>query len=165
MRQEEIPNPESATLIHSRCNDRRLSPLVRIQPEHLVSIGPAPTNEDTETALVQAQLATQLLQGSSVAASAEPLQPEATEVASVEAPPLREGQPSLEQLMARVQAYGIARERYQAYADRRWGRGWKINPHGRARAWDELERYRNDPQGYLDKIESELQLASRGRAS
>ena len=122
-------------------------------------------NEDAETALVQAQLATQVLQGSSVAASAEPLQPEATEVASVEAPPLREGHPSLEQLMARVQAYRIAPERYQTYADRRWGRGWKINPHGRARAWDELERYRNDPQGYLDKIESELHLASRGMAS
>ena len=27
--------------------------------------------------------------------------------------------------------------------------------HGRTRAWNELERYRNDPQGYLDKIESE----------
>ncbi len=89
----------------------------------------------------------------------------ATEAASAEAPPLREGRPSFEQLMARVQAYGIASERYQTYADRRWGRGWKINPNGRARAWDELERYGNDPQGYLDKIESELQLASRGRAS
>src|SRR5574338_37272 len=122
-------------------------------------------NEDAETALVQAQLATQVLQGSSVAASAEPLQPEATEVASVEAPLLYEGHPSLEQLMARVQAYRIAPERYQTYADRRWGRGWKINPHGRARAWDELERYRHDPPGYLDKIESELQLSSRGRAS
>ena len=122
-------------------------------------------NEDTETALVQAQLATQVLQGSSVAASAEPLQPEAAEVASVEAPPLREGHPSLEQLMARVQAYRIAPERYQAYADRRWGRGWENNPHGRAPAWDELERYRHDPPGYLDKIESELQLSSRGRAS
>lgn len=130
-------------------------------------------NEDTETALVQAQLATQVLQGSSVAASAEPLQPEAaesqavmaTEAASGEALALREGHPSLEQLMARVQAYRIAPERYHAYADRRWGRGWKINPHGRARAWDELERYRHDPSGYLDKIESELQLSSRGRAS
>lgn len=130
-------------------------------------------NEDSETALVQAQLATQVLQGNSVAASAEPPQPEATEsqavivtkVASAEAPPLREGHPSLEQLMARVQAYRIAPERYQTYADRRWGRGWKINPHGRARAWDELERYRHDPPGYLDKIESELQLSSRGRAS
>ena len=83
----------------------------------------------------------------------------------VEAPPLREGRPSFEQLMARVQAYGIVPERYQAYADRRWGRGWKINPNGRAQAWNELERYGNDPQGYLDKIESEMQLASRGRTA
>ena len=79
--------------------------------------------------------------------------------ASVEAP-LRAGHPTLEQLMARVQAGGIAPDLYQTYADRRWGTGWKINPHGRARAWNELERYRNDPQGYLDKIESELQAAS-----
>ena len=27
------------------------------------------------------------------------------------------------------------------------------------------ERYGNDPQGYLDKIESEMQLASRGRTA
>ncbi len=74
--------------------------------------------------------------------------------------PLRAGHPTLEQLMARVQSGGIAPDLYQTYADRRWGAGWKINPHGRARAWNELERYRNDPQGYLDKIESELQAAS-----
>ena len=43
-----------------------------------------------------------------------------------------------------------------AYADRRWGRGWRVNPHGRGRAWDELDRYRNDPAVYLDKIETEL---------
>jgi len=79
--------------------------------------------------------------------------------ASVEAP-LRAGHPTFEQLMARVQSGGIAPDLYQSYADRRWGTGWKINPHGRARAWNELERYRNDPQGYLDKIESELQAAS-----
>lgn len=129
-------------------------------------------NEDTETALVQAQLATQVLQGGPAAGSFEPLQPEApdiqavpeAEAASGEAPPRCEGRPSFEQLMARAQAYGIAPERYQTYADRRWGRGWKINPNGRARAWDELERYCNDPQGYLDKIESELRLASSGRA-
>jgi hypothetical protein len=126
-------------------------------------------NDDTETAVVQAQLATQVLQGSPAAASAEPLQPEAAESQAVAAtdaaPPLRDGRPSFEQLMARVQAYGIVSERYQAYADRSWGRGWKINPNGRAQAWNELERYGNDPQGYLDKIESEMQLASRGRTA
>nr|HPG81037.1 hypothetical protein [Piscinibacter sp.] len=127
-------------------------------------------NEDTETALVQAQLATQVLQGDRAAADAELPQPNAADVQvstvvnalPAEEPPLHEGRPSFEQLMARVQAYGIVPEKYVAYADRRWGRGWKINPNGRARAWEELERYRNDPQGYFDKLESELRLASQG---
>ena len=39
---------------------------------------------------------------------------------------------------AAVEAMGIPPERYGSYADRRWGRGWRINPHGRGRAWDEL---------------------------
>jgi hypothetical protein len=55
---------------------------------------------------------------------------------------------------------GIAGERYMTYADRRWGRGWRLNAHGRARAWDELERYRNDPGGYRDKLETELRSAT-----
>jgi hypothetical protein len=129
-------------------------------------------NEDTETALVQAQLATQVLQGSpaaerriAAAGCRRRAGGDGGRRASAEEPPLREGRPSFEQLMARVQAYGIVPERYQAYADRRWGRGWKINPNGRAQAWNELERYGNDPQGYLDKIESEMQLASRGRTA
>lgn len=130
-------------------------------------------NEDTETALLQAQLATQVLQVSTVEASAEMAQSYEGEVRSspmVDAspgdePPLQNGHPSFEQLMARVQAYGIVPEQYRSYADRRWGPGWKINPHGRAQAWNELERYSNDPQGYRDKIESEMQLVSRGRTA
>jgi hypothetical protein len=130
-------------------------------------------NEDTETAVVQAQLATQVLQGSTGESFAEPVQSAESEVRSspmvnaspVNEPPLQNGHPSFEQLMARVQAYGVVPEQYRAYADRRWGPGWKINPHGRARAWNELERYDNDPQGYRDKIESEMQLASRGRTA
>jgi hypothetical protein len=50
------------------------------------------------------------------------------DVSSVDEPLLASGHPSFEQLMARVQAYGIVPEQYQAYADRRWGAGWKINP-------------------------------------
>ena len=55
---------------------------------------------------------------------------------------------------------GIDPERYTTYADRRWGRGWRLNARARARAWDELERYRNDPRGYLDKMEAELRSAT-----
>lgn len=130
-------------------------------------------NEDIETALLQAQLATQVLQGSTVEASVELAQSDEGEVRSspmvdaspVDVQPLQNGHPSFEQLMARVQAYGIVPEQYRAYADRRWGPGWKINPYGRAQAWNELARYGNDPQGYRDKIESEMQLASRGRTA
>ena len=128
-------------------------------------------NEDTETALLQAQLATQVLQGGLSNTNSTTQRPDAidmqdTEVVdatSIEDPPMREGCPSFAQLMDRVEAYGIVPEHYRAYADRRWGPGWKINPHGRAQAWNELERYGNDPQGYRDKIESEMQLALRGR--
>ena len=130
-------------------------------------------NEDTETALLQAQLATQVLQGSTLMASAELAQSDEGEVRSspmvdaspVDETPLQNGHPSFEQLMARVQVYDIVPEQYRAYADRRWGPGWKINPHGRAQAWNELERYGNDPQGYRDKIESEMQFVSRGRTA
>ncbi len=130
-------------------------------------------NDDTETILVQAQLATQVLQGNRAEAEVEFPVP-ANEVHQPASPGgggfteeslQRDGHPSFEQLMRRVEAYGIAPERYRTYADRRWGRGWKLNPNGRLQAWNELERYANDPQGYGDKIESELRLATRGRTA
>lgn len=130
-------------------------------------------NDDTETILAQAQLATQVLQGNRAEAEVEFPAP-ANEVHQPASPGggglteealQRDGHPSFEQLMRRVEAYGIVPERYRAYADRRWGRGWKLNPNGRLQAWNELERYGNDPQGYGDKIESELRLATRGRTA
>jgi len=123
-------------------------------------------NEDIEATLVQANLASQILEGDRMAhagsvptAALEAPGPAAPLPLTAEGSPLP-GFPTLEQLMACLKPGGIAPDLYLSYADRRWGTGWKINPHGRARAWNELERYRNDPQGYLDKIESELQAAS-----
>lgn len=122
-------------------------------------------NEDVDTAIVQAQLASQILEGDRPTALGGSSRPDdAGHPVQASSPPaaepLQAGPPTFEQLVARVQAYGIAPEQYQAYADRRWGRGWKLNPQGRARAWDELERHCNDPQGYLDKIECGLRAAS-----
>ena len=125
-------------------------------------------HEDQEAAILHAQLASQVLEGQPVAAAAcrgaspahgaDGMKP----IQAVDAgqPQQHGDRPTLEQVLAQAQAFGIDAERYTAYADRRWGGGWKINPHGRGRAWDELDRYRNDPQGYLDKIESELQVVS-----
>ena len=125
-------------------------------------------NEDAEASIVQAQLASQILQGEPALASARGNEPDAPDVSvqSTPAAPVsqaealpREGSPSLDQVLTGAQDCGIAPDLYQTYADRRWGPGWKLNPHGRTRAMSELARYRNDPQGYLDKIESELQAA------
>jgi len=65
--------------------------------------------------------------------------------------------PTFDQVAQRALSYGISVTQYQAYADQRWGRGWRYNALGRQNAYDELERYRNDPQGYLDKMDCAIQ--------
>lgn len=114
--------------------------------------------EDDETAIAQAKFASRVLDGCDVV---EP----AVQSAPALRPTLREGEPSLGKVLAVAQDFGIDACRYQQYAVQRWGAGWTLNPQGRRRAWDELERYRNDPSGYLDKIESELQAQSERAAS
>lgn len=52
-----------------------------------------------------------------------------------------------------IRSYGIDMAQFDAYADLHWGRGWRINASGRRHVLDELERHRNDPKGYLDKID------------
>lgn len=113
--------------------------------------------EDEETVIQQAQLASRVLE-------AVPEPPtafgEAADGAAsdpgVDDSSSATQRPTLAQVLARAQAMGVVPTRYTAYADRRWGRGWRVNPQGRSRAWDELERYRHDPDGYLDKIQTEL---------
>lgn len=130
-------------------------------------------DEDTETAIMQANLASQVLEGTPAADL-----PDETEAACAGATAnspvpdeasMRPGNPTLEQLLGRAEAMGIDGERLQQYADRRWGRGWKINPHGRHRVWEDMERHANDPEGYADKIDvalgqQEAPAARQGRA-
>ncbi|MES2299415.1 MAG: hypothetical protein V4582_20420 [Pseudomonadota bacterium] len=68
----------------------------------------------------------------------------------------RDAGPSLEQVMEAALSSGIDTARYEAYANHRWGSGWKINAGGRRRAQEELERWRTDPKGYQEWIEAEL---------
>lgn len=120
-------------------------------------------HEDEEAIVQQARLATQILDGAAAGGQGlgEVQAPvDACDADGSETADPSPGRPTLEQLLARVRGIGLPVERYQAYADRRWGRGWRVNPHGRGRAWDELERYRNDPRGYADKIEVELRASA-----
>jgi len=118
---------------------------------------------EDEAVLAQAETATQVLSGNAplVAAPAEVTDaaPAAPEPSVPTAKALDGQPPSVEAVLARAQDLGVASERFEDYARRRWGAGWKLNPHGRRRVLDELERYRNDPQGYADKIDAELRQA------
>lgn len=113
-----------------------------------------------EAAIVQANLSGLILEQGQADPSDEAAEADQLSVMDQTAGPveieMRPGQPTLEQILARVQAMGISSLRFKEYADRRWGAGWKINVHGRARAWEELERHVNDPEGYADKLESAL---------
>lgn len=115
------------------------------------------SEEDVHTTIVEAEFANRVLE-----ATPTPVVDEEKVVAEVVVPQAEslQGQPSIKQLLALARSYEIDDARYQSYADARWGRGWRLNPHGRRRAWDELERYRNDPEGYRDKVEHELGAAS-----
>ncbi len=122
---------------------------------------------EDEALLAQADMATQVLAGQAPVAAAAIAETEAAPDprASAELAPAPGGgegnaePPSEAAVLALVRDYGIATERFESYARRRWGLGWKLNPRGRRRVWDELERYRNDPQGYADKIDTELRQA------
>jgi hypothetical protein len=111
--------------------------------------------EDEEAVLLQAQLATQVLEGAAEDVCAAPHGdvPDSCGGGDAGAPAVR---PTLEQVLARAQDMGLEAERFTAYARLRWGAGWRVTHHGRGRAWDELGRYANDPQGYCDKVAAEL---------
>ena len=66
--------------------------------------------------------------------------------------------PGVEQVLNAAADFGIDGERYARYAAKRWGPGWKINATGRRRALTEIESFRDDPDGFTDKINAEIEV-------
>jgi hypothetical protein len=64
--------------------------------------------------------------------------------------------PSVEQVINAAADFGVDGARYTAYAAKRWGPGWKINATGRRCALAEIEGFRDDPDGFTNKIDTEL---------
>ena len=103
--------------------------------------------EVDEPVLTQADAACAVLEGEGVAPGTQDRE---ADVAG------SRGEPVLDRVMALVGMLGIEVARFEAYAAQCWGAGWKSNARGRRRAWDELDRHRNDPQGYADKMDVAL---------
>ena len=78
--------------------------------------------------------------------------------------PQREAAPGAGDDAARVsqaaEALGVAGERFERYAEKRWGRGWKMNANGRRRALDEVTGFAGDGEGFRAKVDAELDVFS-----
>lgn len=66
-----------------------------------------------------------------------------------------------EQALAAAAGLGVDAARFARYADRRWGAEWMRSANGRHQVLDEIERYRNDPEGFADKIDAHLNLPGK----
>jgi hypothetical protein len=66
-----------------------------------------------------------------------------------------------EHVLAAAAGLGVDSTRFARYADRRWGPEWMRSANGRHQVLDEIERYRNDPEGFADKIDAHLNLPGK----
>lgn len=57
-------------------------------------------------------------------------------------------------------ALGVDGERFEAYAEKRWGKGWKLAAGGRKRALDEVTAFADDGAGFQEKVRGELDVFS-----
>jgi len=57
---------------------------------------------------------------------------------------------------ALVAEYDIPVDRFDAFADRSWGVGWRRNVRGCARVLAELERYRDTPEALIERVAAEF---------
>jgi Recombination directionality factor-like len=55
-------------------------------------------------------------------------------------------------------ALGVEAERFERYAQKRWGSGWKLNANGRRRALDEVVSFSDDAEGFRAKVNAQLDV-------
>lgn len=55
-------------------------------------------------------------------------------------------------------ALGVDAERYERYATKRWGQGWKKAAGGRKRALEDITPFQDDGDGFVEKVKGELEV-------
>jgi hypothetical protein len=57
-------------------------------------------------------------------------------------------------------ALGVPADRFEQYAQKRWGKGWKLAAGGRKRALDDVSAFVEDAGGFQEKVTAELDVFS-----
>ena len=57
-------------------------------------------------------------------------------------------------------ALGVPTDRFEQYAEKRWGKGWKLAAGGRKRALDEVTAFAEDAGGFQEKVTAEIEVFS-----
>lgn len=57
-------------------------------------------------------------------------------------------------------ALGVPADRFEQYAEKRWGKGWKLATGGRKRALDDVTAFADDAGGFQEKVKAELEVFS-----
>lgn len=57
-------------------------------------------------------------------------------------------------------ALGVPPERFERYAQKRWGKGWKLASGGRKRALDDVTAFADDASAFQEKVTAELEVFS-----
>ena len=57
-----------------------------------------------------------------------------------------------------AQALGVEEARYEQYAKKRWGTGWKQASDGRRSALNELSKFADNADGFRKKVTAEIEV-------
>ncbi|MDY7574484.1 hypothetical protein [Actimicrobium sp. CCI2.3] len=107
-------------------------------------------NDDDTLAIADAARSAEILEGKGDAQLVAEAPPEPEQ----ETPAARPAQDTIttDDIIAFAEQIGIDAERYEQYANKRWGAGWKRNPQGRRRALNELRNFELEPGSLIDQI-------------
>lgn len=64
----------------------------------------------------------------------------------------------LEWVLESAKALGVPADRFETYAAKRWGAGWKLNPGGRRQALKDISAFADDANGFRRKIAAEVDV-------
>jgi hypothetical protein len=66
--------------------------------------------------------------------------------------------PDVQRILDAARALGIDGPHFDAYADKRWGKGWKLSANGRKRALDEVLDFAGDSRSFQEKVHGALEV-------